>query len=235
MERALTVLKVFETKDEPVTLSHIAIETGLYKSTILRLLLSFEGFGYIRRTEEGLYTLGPGVFRLGVKYRKQFRLDTALNAVLQGLVDQGTESASFHIREGHNRVCIARIDSNHPTLDRVSVGDVRPLTLGAASKVIRAFSDNLSDPEFEDVRQSRIAFSYGEIDPSCWAIASPVFTISGRVLGAISLSGPKERFTQEAILRMRTLLLDAAKELSDMAIADNLVSPAGQYRVLVRT
>jgi DNA-binding IclR family transcriptional regulator len=235
LERALSVLKVFETADEPIPLSHIATETGLYKSTILRLLLSFEDFGYIRRTEEGLYALGPGVFRLGIRYRKQFRLDAALNSVLRGLVAKGTESASFHVREGENRVCIARVDSNHPTLDRVAVGDVRPLAFGAAGKVIRAFGGaGESDPALDEVRRDRIAISYGEVDPACLAIASPVFSISGRLLGALSLSGPKERFTDEAVAMMRTLLIEAAQELSEMAIADDVIASDRPFRVIVR-
>ena len=231
LERALSVLRVFETADEPVTLAHIATETGLYKSTILRLIASFEDFGHIRRTEDGSYTLGPAVFRLGTKYRRQFRLDDVLDETLRGLVARGTESASFHIRDGACRLCIARVDSNHPTLDRVSVGDLRPLERGAAGKVIRAW-DDLGDPEHAALRRDGVGLSQGELDPSCAAIAAPVFGGTGRMIGAISLSGPKERFTPEAVARMRTQLLEAARNLSDLAIADDMLGQRSGYRVI---
>lgn len=229
LERALSVLKVFETADNPVSLAEIASITGLYKSMILRFLLSFEGFGYIRRTDEGLYVLGPRLYRLGTKYYKQFNLDLALQSVLKQLVELGTESASFHIRDGDYRLCIARQDSYHPTLDRVKVGDMRPLSLGAAGKIILAFDEEHSDPALEDIRNNHIALSYGDIDPACWAIAAPVFVISGSLLGAISLSGPKERFTPDAIENMTKHLRQAAIDLSDQAIANNSAVTNGSY------
>lgn len=234
LERALSVLKVFETAEEAVTLADLANATGQYKSTILRLMLSFEDFGYIRRTEDGRYSLGPGALRLGVKYRSQFRLDQAVNDALKRLVASGTESASFHVRDGEYRICIARVDSNHPTLDRVKVGDMRPLALGAASKIIRAFDQAQSDPALEDVRRNHVALSFGELDPACWAISAPVFSISGRLLGAISLSGPKERFTPEAIAAMTAHLQAAARHLSDQAIADSAIATSGPGRILLR-
>lgn len=83
LERALSVLKVFETASEPVSLARIATDTGLYKSTILRLIASFEDFGYLRRTDNGTYALGPAAFRLGTRYREQFRLDDVLEETLR--------------------------------------------------------------------------------------------------------------------------------------------------------
>ena len=225
------MLKVFETADGPVTLAELAARTGLYKSTILRLIASFEDFGHIRRLPDGTYALGPAVFRLGARYRRQFRLDDLVDATLQHLVDNGTESASFHIPDGEHRLCIARVDSSHPTLDRVSVGDLRPMTLGAAGKVISAHLSP-DDPALAQVRAEGIALSFGELDPSCAAIATPVFGGGGRLLGAISLSGASDRFTPEAIARMRALLLDAARDLSELAVADEVARPRGEFRVI---
>lgn len=69
-------------------------------------------------------------------------------------------------------------------------------------------------PEFETLRQAGYAVSHGERDPSCAAVAAPVFGPDGRIAGAISLSGPGERFTEEAIERMRNILIPTAEQLS---------------------
>src|SRR5215467_14129680 len=111
LERALSILQVFETEPAPVTLARLSEVTGLYKSTILRLLGSFEGFGYIRRTPEGTYAPGPAAFRLGMAYKTSFHLDAAIDAALRNLVDEGTESASFHVLDGNRRLCTFRINS----------------------------------------------------------------------------------------------------------------------------
>ena len=219
LERALSILRVFETDKLPVTLARLSEATGLYKSTILRLLGSFEDFGYIRRTADGGYAPGPAAFRLGIAYKNSFHLDAAIDAALRRLVAQGTESASFHVLDGDRRLCIQRVNSGHATLDTINAGDVLPLDRGAAGKILRAFTDG-ADPGLDPVRRQGWAFSEGERDPSCAALASPVFGIGHELIGSISLSGPRERFTDETIASMVRLLLDTSAGLSQLAIND---------------
>ncbi|NVN87797.1 MAG: IclR family transcriptional regulator [Rhodopseudomonas sp.] len=219
LERALSILKVFETVEIPVTLARLSEATGLYKSTILRLLGSFEDFGYIRRTLDGAYAPGPAAFRLGIAYKNSFQLDAAIDAALRKLVAQGTESASFHVLDADRRLCVQRVNSGHSTLDTINVGDVLPLDRGAAGKILRSFTDE-ADPSLDAVRRQGWAFSDGERDPSCAALAAPVFGMGHELIGAISLSGPRERFTKQTIASMTKLLLDSAAELSRLAIND---------------
>lgn len=70
VERALLIVSAIETSDTPSELSDIATRTGLYKSTILRLLGSLLGAGYVARLPDGRYDLGPTVFRLGAASRR---------------------------------------------------------------------------------------------------------------------------------------------------------------------
>lgn len=221
LERALSILSVFESSDEPVTLAEISKITGLYKSTILRLIASFEDHGYLRRSKDGAsYSLGPTAFRLGVKYKQAFELDDAIESALEELVRKGTESASFHVLDRDRRLCIMRVDSNHPTLDRVAAGDRLPLDKGAAGKVLQAFSGVEGD-ELQTVHAEGIAISYGEVDPSCAAISVPVFGLDHELIGALSVSGPKERFTDETVASMSALLFEASRNLSGLAIAES--------------
>lgn len=221
LERALSILSVFESNDAPLTLADISKATGLYKSTILRLIASFEDHGYLRRSNDGAsYSLGPTAFRLGVRYKQAFELDEAIASALEELVAKGTESASFHVLDRDHRLCIMRVDSNHPTLDRVAAGDRLPLERGAAGKVLRAYS-GVDGEELENVRRDGVAVSYGEFDPSCAAISVPVFGLDHELIGALSVSGPKERFTDEAVASMKQLLLESSRTLSGLAIAES--------------
>jgi len=54
----------------------------------------------------------------------------------------------------------------------------------------------------------------GERDPVCAAVASPVFDSDGDVLGVISLSGPKERFTPASIKKMSNLVQTASAQVT---------------------
>ncbi len=205
VDRALSIVAALEATAEPMALADLSRRTGLYKSTILRLLASLERAGYTQRLADGSYGLGPMAWRLGRAYDRSNPLRTQILPVLQKLVRNGTESASFHIRHDvESRLCLFRVDSHHATLDRVQAGQILPMR-GAAGRILLAFeSETVASTE------DRIAISYGERDPSCAGIATPVFGADGRLHGAVSLSGPRERFTEGAVAFMRAQLLDAA-------------------------
>jgi DNA-binding IclR family transcriptional regulator len=196
VDRAFAILGALAERDDPGALADIARATGFYKSTILRLAASLEAAGYLTRLEDGRWMLGGSAHRLGLAYERQNPLRRHVVPVLRELVEQGTESASFHVRHGDARLCLFRVNSHHSTLDRVEAGAILPLDRGAAGRILRGDETH------------RTALSRGERDPSCAGLAAPVFGPAGLV-GALSLSGPGERFTEEAVARMETLLLAA--------------------------
>lgn len=213
VERALALVAALEAASTPLALADLARATGLYKSTILRLITSLEHNGYVARLRDGRYALGPTAFRLGVAYERKNNLRAHVLPRLQDLVDQGTESASFQIRQdaGH-RLCLFRVDSRHATLDRVAPGDVFSVHTGAGGHVLLAF-DGEEGPRYDAIRVEGWALSLGERDPACAAVAAPVFGPAGLV-GILSLSGPRERFQPEQVVQMRATLMPIAAELS---------------------
>ncbi|WP_213741751.1 helix-turn-helix domain-containing protein [Bradyrhizobium sp. dw_411] len=215
VERALSVVAALETSDQPVTLAEIAVRTGFYKSTILRLLVSLISWGYVTRLPNGTYDLGPTAFRLGVAFTRKNALGHHVVPALQRLVELGTESASFHVRQdAENRVCLFRVNSRHATLDRVEAGHSYALLRGAAGHIILAYAGS-TGPRYEAIRVSGFDVSLGERDPSCAAVAAPVFGPRDTLVGVISLSGPRERFGKGEIAKMKRLLGPAAEELTD--------------------
>ena len=53
--------------DAGLSLKEVADRSGINKATILRLSVSLEKFGHITRDSEGLFHLGPSLWRLGVR------------------------------------------------------------------------------------------------------------------------------------------------------------------------
>jgi DNA-binding IclR family transcriptional regulator len=215
VNRALQILAEIENAGGPVSLSEIARRTSLYKSTVLRLIESLQAAAYVARLEDGNFVLGPAILRLGMAYERSNPIRQQLAPVLQQLIQQGTESPSFHIRHGSTtRLCVLRINSLHSTLDRVSTGDILPLDRGAAGKVILAHTDaNTVGPEWDHIRSGNAVISLGERDPGCAGMAIPVFSAGRHFLGALSVSGPRERFQPSDIERMRPILMKAGADL----------------------
>jgi DNA-binding IclR family transcriptional regulator len=214
VERALSIVAALESADHPMTLAELAVRTGFYKSTILRLLGSLIPTGYVIRLPDGGYDLGPTAFRLGVAFSRKNAIGHHVMPALHALVDLGTESASFHVRQdAHNRICLFRVNSRHATLDRVEAGHSYALLRGAAGHIILAYSGSRG-ARYEAIRSDKFDVSLGERDPSCAAVAAPVFGPREMLVGVISLSGPRERFGRTEIAEMKRVLGPVAETLT---------------------
>jgi DNA-binding IclR family transcriptional regulator len=214
VERALAIVAALEGGDQPVTLAELAAKTGFYKSTILRLLSSLLASGYATKLPDGSYDLGPMAFRLGTAFARKNAIRHHVVPALQELVNRGTESASFHIREdADNRLCLFRVNSRHATLDRVAAGHSYALLRGAAGHIILAYAGS-TGPRYDAIRAHGFDVSLGERDPSCAAVAAPVFGPRGTLVGVLSLSGPRERFGAPEIAAMKAVLGPVAEKLT---------------------
>ena len=190
VDRALSILDAL-TSDR-TSLAEIARRTGLYKSTILRLLKSLEKNGYALRTADGMYRLGSKVLLLGATYQRFFRTSDIVPHVLEKVAAELHEGASYYICEEDQRVCLHRADSTRAIRDSVQIGDRLPLTVGAAGHVLRAFA-GARGAQFDEIRRNLYAASYGERDAETAAIAAPVFGPGNTLMGALSVSGPRYR------------------------------------------
>jgi DNA-binding IclR family transcriptional regulator len=207
VDRALAIAEALVNAGAPLTLSQIADASGLYKSTVLRLMVSLERSTLAIRRQDQRYVPGPLAFRLGRAYEASNHLEEFLLPLMKQLVERGMESPSFHVRQSdETRLCLLRVDSHHSTLDRVRAGDLLPLKRGAPGKVLRRWAPG--SPGADDA--PAVETSFGERDPMCAAVAAPVFGPGGPLLGALSLSGPLDRFSDNAVRRMTRPLLQAA-------------------------
>jgi DNA-binding IclR family transcriptional regulator len=213
VNRALSILMCFTTKDDRLTLTEIAKRTGLYKSTALRLIESLELQGFLVRQDGRGYTLGAELMRLGSLYARQFRLEDWVRPILLRLVAETGESAAFYRREGNRRICLFRCDSPSPIRDHVREGDVLSLDKGAGGRALAGFAGK-SAPEIQARLKDLPYISHGERDNETGSVAVPIFGLNDELLGAISVSGPVSRFTPERIERARAALMQGARELS---------------------
>jgi DNA-binding IclR family transcriptional regulator len=214
VDRALAILRTFEVGHERQTLSDLAVRTGFYKSTILRLARSLELAGYLFREETGSFVLGAEPLRLAAVFRRISTLESTVRPVLRAIRDDTGESASFFRRHGEWRQCLYREETRRAIRDHLMEGDMLPLDLGAAGRVLRVFGDGSLSPEDQAGRYTELPFvSFGERDPETAAVAAPVFGHDGLV-GAISISGPRTRITPEFVADIAPRLVARSEALS---------------------
>lgn len=210
--RALTILGAMQSQKRPLSLHELAQETGFYKSTILRLVASLEQFGYLRRREDGRFQLGPACAMLAGAHQASFDFQGLLRTVIADLAETSNETVSYYVRDGNERVCVLRQNSNRAIRHHVEEGARLPLDLGAAGLVLLAFGGEAGG-RFDRIRRDGFAVTLGERDPDAAAISVPVFDAADELLGALTVSGLRSRFTSEVIDDLREGLLEAAQKL----------------------
>lgn len=213
VNRALGLLAAFSKERPSFTLAQLAEFTGLYKSTILRLAESLEMHGYLVRSAAGVFTLGPTPMRLAVLYRSNLHPAEIVMPVLRDLMQVTSESAALYVRAGSKRLCAYRVTSSRAICDNVQQGELLALDKGAGGHVLMAFSGERG-LKYEKVRKQMIAITLGERDSETAAIACPVFGPDQKLEGALSLSGPIQRFNPGNISKMSEDLLSASRTLT---------------------
>lgn len=212
VERALTLLNCFHEDEKTLTLASFSKKTGLYKSTILRLLKSLERFGYITRNENGTYGLGATLWRLGSMYRKEFDLGESIRPTLRQLRDLSGETASFYVKDGNSRVCLYRLNSTKAIHHHLDEGAQLPLKLGASGKLLLAYTDEKYHLA-KQIQEQGYAISRGERDPDIAALAVPVMNQNGAIRGSLNISGLVSHFDLEFEKRFSKILKAEAMKL----------------------
>ena len=211
--RALQILEAFRIGERHLSLAEISRRTGLHNSTVLRLARTLALSGYMVQREEGEWRLGPAAGWLGARYQAGFDINNVVEPTLRELSQATQESASFYVREGDERACIARVEGPQSVRHHVRIGMRLPLALGAPGRVILAFSGE-GGAVYEDIRRRGYHVSMGEREVQVSSVAAPVFGLNWRLLGSMCISGPTSRLDQTQLEAFAQTVMDAANKLS---------------------
>lgn len=210
--RALDVLRSFGPDQYTVSLAELARRTGNNKPTLLRVLATLEAQGFIRRLADGRYRLGPELLRLGSVYRDSFDLAAHVRPVLAKLVAATGESSAFYVAEGDTRVCLCRAESPRSIRHHVHEGQRLPLDRGGAGRVLGAFLRQSGDL-YERMGRRAVITLAGDRVADVSAVCAPVFGAHDALVGALQVSGPSARFTEDTVPTIETEVLKAAATL----------------------
>jgi len=217
VDRALTLLTAFREDDRTLTLSELSSRTRMVRSTTLRLLASLMHFGFVQKTPDGSYALGPAVARLHQVYAASFSLDALVPAALRALVDRTHESASFHVRQGTQRLVLYRVNSPQPLSDQSRVGDLFPLDRGTGGHVLQAYSGAAGE-RYDRIRAEGLyAMPVSDRSPDLAGISVPVFDARQQLVGAVTLTMPAQRYDAAHCGAVRETALALTRQLGGTA------------------
>ena len=223
LDKAALVLDTLEAG--PATLAPLVAATGLARPTAHRLAVALEFHRIVARDMQGRFVLGPRLKELASQAGED-RLLSAAMPVLIALRDHTKESTQLYRRQGESRVCVAASEPPMGLRDSIPVGATLSMKAGSAAHVLLAWEEpdrmhrglynaSFSATMLAQVRRRGWAQSVGEREAGVASVSAPVRGPSGRVLAAISVSGPIERMGRQPGRQHGPSVVAAANRLSE--------------------
>jgi DNA-binding IclR family transcriptional regulator len=178
----------------------------------VRLLASLSHGGLLRKTPEGLWALGPEISRLASLYTASFSLEDVVLPVIKALVNKTGESVALHVKQGHQRLCLYRVDSPQLLRDHVRAGDVLPLDRGAGGRVLMAFT-GAKGKIYDKIRKDGYIMVAGDRVPGLVGVSAPVCKGHGELVGALTLTVPESRFKAQFVGDLRRAAASLCEKL----------------------
>lgn len=253
VERTLDILEALADRGE-AGIAQLSHQVGLHASTVHRLLSTLISRGYVRQNHEtGRYQLGLKALDVARAVRDHLDLRMEALPILRELMQKSGETANLAVLDGQHLVYLEQVSSPGWMLRMfVQVGARAPLHSTASGKVLLAYlpeielNKKLADytltpyasrtivdkgillSELAEVRRAGYATDYGEQEEGVSCVAGPVRDSTGRVVAAISVSGPWIRITAERVSVLVPLINESCARLST-ALGYKEMRPVG-YR-----
>jgi len=241
LDKAVSVLAAAESG--PATLAQLVDTTGLARPTAHRIAVALERHRLLARDVQGRFVLGPRIAELASAAGED-RLLAVAQPVLIQLRDATGESAQLYRRQADVRVCVAAAERASGLRDTVPVGAALPMTAGSAAQVLLAWEEGermhrgLRGAKFTattlaGVRRRGWAASAAEREAGVASISAPVRgpqgagAGAGRVLAAVSVSGPIERLTRSPGRLHAAAVVAAGEKISELLRAEAVGGRAG--------
>jgi DNA-binding IclR family transcriptional regulator len=210
----MTVLGAFRPGDGALPLRVLAARTGLYKSTILRLLASLEKHCCVRRGPDGAWSPGPMLLHWGSLYSRGLGLEALVPPVLDSLTEATGQSATFWVKlDDDRRICLYRAAPPRTLRVAVQAGDIMPLGAAATGRVFAIWGPPGDSPPEPAPEGAQVIVTQGTRDLDPAAVSAPVFSPGHVLTGALTLSGSNERLWPE-IDKVKPLVAEAAAGLT---------------------
>ncbi|MGA9749742.1 MAG: helix-turn-helix domain-containing protein, partial [Nocardioides sp.] len=123
IQRALDLLDLFDEHHPTRPLRDLVADSGLPKTTVVRVLATLEGRGLLARVGETTYSCGPALLRWVRLAETLWEVSPGARAQMRGLVEQCGETVNLYVRQGADRVSIAQEEGTATVRSVVAVGE----------------------------------------------------------------------------------------------------------------
>jgi IclR family transcriptional regulator, KDG regulon repressor len=250
LERAFAILEEVARNRDGINLTDLSKVVGLHNSTTFHLVKTMAQLGYISQVRDSKrYRIGSKIFTLAAGALEENTFLAIATPVLETLTAESGEAAHFAIRSGNEIVVIARTAGSGllQMVDRG--GGQRPAHATALGKVLLAALNDAQIRQFlgdgplrsftaktiverdtllrqiDEVRRTGIGYDDGEFDEEVRCVAVPVYDFSGRIAGAVGISGAVWRLSLQSLQAKAEQVREAARLISAQLGYDEQKAP----------
>jgi len=239
VSHALDLLEQFHDEVDELGVTELSKRLKLHKNNVFRLLATLESRGYIEQnkvTEN--YRLGLKTLELGQTFIRQMGLLRQSRPVLESIVGECNETAYVAILKDFHIIYLDVVETDLTVRVVPRVGSRLPAYCTAAGKVQIAY---MTDDELEqylprelkrftantvadrdelkrqlkEIAEQGFAIDNEELDVGVRCAGAPIRDYTRRIVGAVSVSGPSMRFSDERMDKeLIPLVKRAAEEIS---------------------
>jgi DNA-binding IclR family transcriptional regulator len=239
VERAIMILKSFNIEKPERGVNELSRELDIHKSTVSRLVLALERGGLLSlNPQTGRYRLGVDLIGLGAQVVSHLDAREIARPYLQEMAGACRETVNLSVLDGMDVINLEQFVPKDRQVRSIGwVGRRTPPHCTAAGKVLLAYlpqhdltrflqrsmqrytSNTITDPdelrrELNQARRQGYAVAQEELEEGLNVIAAPFRDHTGRVVGAISLSGPSSRLEPDMFPQIAARLTATAQTIS---------------------
>jgi DNA-binding IclR family transcriptional regulator len=239
VNRALRVLAEIGSESNGVTATELANRTGVNRVTVHRILAAFKAHGFVRQpVAGGPYRLGFKFLDLAERVLADVDAAQVAYPLLEELAERSGETCHLAVLDGDSAVYVAKVESPQAVRLVSRIGKRVPLYCTSLGKaMLAALAPDAADPlidaqsfervtpttitsrkallvDLEAIRARGYSFDIGENESGVHCVGAAVVGRDGQPFGAISISGPEWRTSEERLAELGEQVVGTASALS---------------------
>jgi len=239
LDKSLFILETLLQHSSSMSIMEISKKLKIYPSTIHRVLNTLKYRGYVEQNPVNQkYRLGLKLVELGMARYHQIDLVKEAHPFLKELVNKCNETVHLGVLEEEEVLYLAKEESSQIIRMCSYIGKRAPVHCTALGKVLLAYlpegekkkilgkrelprltEKTITDKEelekeLNKVEKQGFALDRGENEKDVRCIAAPIRNFQGKIIAAVSISGPAFRIDVNTRNNQKEVLLEISKKIS---------------------
>ncbi|MFE4707884.1 IclR family transcriptional regulator [Peribacillus simplex] len=231
VQRAIKIINYLNETPGPQGIKDISENLNISPPITHRMLTTLKMEGMVfQDLVSKKYSLGTVFIDYANKIITDLPFISLIDSQLIKLRDETQETVGLYMLTSMIRTCVIEHVSNQEISRKAGVGNRIPLHLGSSGRVILAFLKedlqaqvlNILPEEERNILRQKLgtivntgySINEEELTKNVAALSAPVFGAKGKVIGAISISGPVFRWNKESMEQHISLLLKTTENIS---------------------